>query len=129
MEDRIEASPLHIWTEHCRKGELAYQVCLDDDSAVFYPRVVSPGSGSRNLAWCVSGGCGTVYAATTVVVKDEPPYNVALVDLDEGFRMMSRIEGIAPEQVAIGMRVRVDFRSDTDAQPPYPVFLPKEGRQ
>lgn len=129
MEDRIEASPLHIWTEHCRKGELAYQVCTDDGSAVFYPRVVSPGTGSFNLEWRVSRGRGTVYAATTVFVKGDPPYNVALVDLDEGFRMMSRVEGVAPERVAIGMRVRVDFRSDADAQPPYPVFLSEEDEQ
>ena len=51
--------------------------------------------------------------------RDEDPANLALVDLDEGFRMMSRVEGVAPEDVAIGMRVRVRF--DDDA---VPVFEP-----
>lgn len=128
MQDEIEASPLHIWTEYCRRGELAYQICTDDGVPVFHPRVVSPRSGSRNLEWRVSSGRGAVYAATAVHVKGEPPYNVALVDLDDGFRMLSRVEGVAPENVAIGMRVRVSFRSDTEAQPPYPVFLPEEER-
>lgn len=75
--------------------------------AFFYPRVAEPVTGSRNLEWVEASGRGTVYAATIVRPKPpQAPYNVVLVDLEEGPRVMSRVEGIAPEAVRIGMAVR-----------------------
>jgi hypothetical protein len=112
-----------VFLEHCRKGELAYQVA-GDGRAFYYPRAVAPGSGSDALQWRVSKGLGTVYATTAVYSKDQPPHNVALIDLDEGFRMMSRVEDIDPLQVKIGMRVKVRIHPGDDKQPPYPVFAP-----
>lgn len=73
---------------------------------VFYPRVAEPGSGAADLEWVAASGRGTVYS--TSVVRQKPPtpnYNVALIDLAEGPRMMSRVVGIAPEDVRIGMAV------------------------
>jgi uncharacterized OB-fold protein len=61
-----------------------------------------------------------------VYYKNEPPLNVALIDVDEGFRMMSRVEGIDAMQVRIGMRVKVKFHPGDEKQPPYPVFTPAE---
>ena len=43
-------------------------------------------------------GRGVVYATTAVYRRDGEPYNVALVDLEEGFRMMSRVEGVPAER-------------------------------
>ena len=94
-------SPAATFAAHAERGELVYQVDAEGE-AVFYPRL-------GPYEWCVSEGRGTVYATTVVRPRDGEPYNVALVDLDEGFRMMSRVEGVAPEDVAIGMRVRVRF--------------------
>ena len=92
---------------------------------MFFPRVVAPRTGSPNLEWRVSKGLGTVHATTVVcVAKDQPPHNVALIDIDEGFRLMSRVEDIDPMQVKIGMRVRVKMHPGDDKQPPYPVFVP-----
>ncbi len=91
---RSTTSPLATYTAHCERGELAYQVCTDDGRAVFFPRVIAPGSGSPNLEWRTSKGLGTVYATTVVFNRDAPPHNVALIDIDEGFRMMSRVEDI-----------------------------------
>ncbi|MBX9812007.1 MAG: OB-fold domain-containing protein [Burkholderiales bacterium] len=124
MQDLKHSSPLNTYIEHCRKGELAYQVCRDDDAPVFFPRVVAPKTGSANLEWRVSRGFGTVYATTVVYYKNELPLNVALIDLDEGFRMMSRVENIDPMQVKIGMRVKVRMHPGDEKQPPYPVFDP-----
>ena len=73
---------------------------------MFYPRVLCPFTGSDELEWRVSKGLGTVYATTVVHPAEGKPFNVALVDCDEGFRLMSRVEDIAPEQVRIGQRVR-----------------------
>jgi len=127
MQSLTERSPLGTYLEHCRKGELAYQVCTDDGRAIFYPRFIAPNTGSGNLEWRISKGLGTVYSTTVVYYKNEPPLNVALIDLDEGYRMMSRVEGIDPMQVKIGMRVKVKMHPGDEKQPPYPVFTPVEG--
>lgn len=126
--DLQKQSPYGTYLDHIRKGELAYQVSADG-AAVFYPRVVAPGTGSPDLEWRVSKGLGTVYATTVVHSKNEAPYNVALIDLDEGFRMMSRVEGLDPMQVTIGMRVKVKMHPGDEKQLPYPVFLPAGGGQ
>jgi uncharacterized OB-fold protein len=75
---------------------------------VFYPRVICPHCAHDALVWVSSPGEGTVYSVTIVARKADQggPYNVVLVDLDEGVRMMSRVDGVAPEDVRIGMRVR-----------------------
>jgi uncharacterized OB-fold protein len=61
-----------------------------------------------------------------VYYKDEQPLNVALIDMDEGFRLMSRVEDIDPLQVKIGMRVKFRAHPGDQKQPPYPVFTPAE---
>ena len=122
--DLMKQSPYGTFLEHIRKGELAYQV--GDGKAVFYPRAYAPGSGG-SLEWRTSKGLGTAYATTVVYSKSEPPYNVALIDVDEGFRMMSRVEDVDPLQVRIGMRVKVKMLPGDDKQPPYPVFTPAGG--
>ena len=83
---------------------------------VFYPRVAAPGSGA-DLEWVDASGFGTVYAITVNRAK-EGSYNVALVTLDEGPRLMSRIEGV--ETVAIGTRVKA--RIVVVAETPVVVF-------
>jgi len=123
-EQQPSGSPHAIYAEYCRRGQLAYQVRLDDGAAVFHPRLVAPGSGGDRLQWRVSTGLGRVYAKTVLARKGEPPYNIVLVDLDEGFRIMSRVEGIEPTTVEIGMRVEVSFHPAEDGEPPYPVFVP-----
>jgi uncharacterized OB-fold protein len=128
VPDLTQQSPLGKYLEHCAKGELAYQVCKDDNTAFFYPRVAAPGSGSTNLEWRVSKGLGTVYATTATHYKGEAPLNIALIDVDEGFRLMSRVEGIAAMDVKIGMRVKVKILPGDDKQPPYPVFTPLEAK-
>ena len=127
MDELKKQSPLGAYIEHCKRGELAYQVCTDDGTPVFYPRVVAPKTASPNLEWRISKGLGTVYATTVVYTKDQPPHNVALIDVDEGFRMMSRVEDIAPTAVCIGMRVKFRVHRPGGEEPPMPVFAPAEG--
>jgi len=127
MQDLKQQSPYGVFLEHCKKGELAYQVSLDDGKAFFYPRVAAPATGSARIEWRVSKGLGTVYATTVVHTKNEPPLNVALIDVDEGFRMMSRVEDVDPMQVKIGMRVKVRMHPGDEKQPTYPVFVPAGG--
>ena len=126
MPDLMKQSPYGVFLEYCKKGELAYQVG-DDGKAFFYPRAVAPGTGSDKVEWRVSKGLGTVYTTTVVYTKDQPPHNVALIDIDEGFRMMSRVEDIDPLQVKIGMRVKAKMHPGDEKQTTYPVFTPAGG--
>ena len=83
---------------------------------VFYPRAVAPGTGARDLEWVEASGQGVVYSTTVVRKKPpEPSYNVALIDLTEGPRMMSRVEGIDPAAVAIGAAVKARI-TDQDGE-------------
>jgi uncharacterized protein len=127
--ERISQSPLAVYQQHLDRGELAYQWSAVANRAVFYPRVICPYTGSDRLEWRVSVGLGTVYATTVTHPREGAPYNVALIDIDEGFRMMSRVEEIDPADVRIGMRVKFRVHRPKSAQPQgddpaYPVFVP-----
>ena len=118
----LAESPLATYQRHLRAGQLAYQYSPDAGRAVFFPRLVCPFSGSSELQWRISQGYGTVHATTVVFPRDGEPYNVALIDVDEGFRMMSRVEGLAPQEVRIGMRVRVRIVPQAGEDAPLPLF-------
>jgi len=120
------ASPLATYIEHLNRGELGYQFSPTGNQAVFYPRVIAPLSGADDLEWRVSKGLGTVHATTVVHPQKGEPYNVCLIDVDEGFRIMSRVEEIAPPLVKIGMRVKFRVYRPGGEEDPYPVFTPVE---
>lgn len=89
-------------------GRFLIQHCGGCDRHIYYPREVCPHCGSDALQLVPPRGTGTVYATTTVRRKADAggDYNVALIDLVEGVRLMSRVEGLAPTDVAIGQRVK-----------------------
>jgi uncharacterized OB-fold protein len=119
-------SPLAAYIAHLERGELAYQFSPSANQALFYPRLIAPGTGAADLEWRVSKGVGTVYATTVVHPQQGAPENVALIDLDEGFRMMSRVEDIDPTAVRIGQRETFRVHPAEGDEPPYPVFTPAE---
>ena len=124
MFDKVTESPMAVYRRFLERGELAYQYSVDARAAIFYPRLVCPISGTDRLEWRVSDGFGTVHAVTVVHGQDRR-HNVVLVDLDDGFRLLSRVEGVDPDRVRIGMRVKVRIqRPEASAgdQAPYPVF-------
>ena len=127
----MEQSPLAVYQAHLERGELAYQWSAAAGRAVFYPRLVCPYSGSTALEWRVASGLGTVYATTVTHPVQGAPYNVALIDCDDGFRLMSRVEDIDPMAVRIGLRVRFRVHRPPGEkpgdEPAYPVFTPAEG--
>ena len=117
-------SPLATYLKYLDDGRLAYQVSGPDEVPVFFPRVVAPRTGRTDLAWRISRGDGTVYATTVVHYKGEAPLNVALIDMDEGFRLMSRVEDIGASDVKIGMRVKLRVLPADESRPACPVFTP-----
>lgn len=125
MQDQQD-SPLKTYIDHLERGQLAYQFSPAAGKPVFYPRLLCPFTGSDALEWRVSKGLGTVHATTVVHPAEGGPFNVALIECDEGFRLMSRVEDIAPQEVRIGQRVRFRVHRPGGDEPPCPVFVPAE---
>jgi len=102
-----DVRPDRDFQKFLREGRLMLQRSRDTGRHVFYPRVAEPVTGSLDLEWVAASGRGRVYSTT--VVRQKPPspdYNVAIIELDEGPRLMSRVDGVAPTEVCIGMPVR-----------------------
>ena len=116
--------PAEVYRRYLESGGLGFQRCAGCGAAVFYPRVLCPVCGESGLTWEISSGLGVVYATTAVYRREGDPYNVVLVDLEEGFRMMSRVEGVPAERVEVGARVTLRLEPTDDG--PIPVFVPRD---
>jgi uncharacterized OB-fold protein len=115
--------PDEIWRSALAEGRFLLQQCRECETCRFPAALVCASCGSPDLLWKEASGRGKVYSSTTVRER-EGSYNVTLVDLAEGARMMSRVEGIDPGVVHIGMTV--EARIDRDPEPMV-VFVPTEG--
>lgn len=110
------------WWQGVAEGRLLYQRCRNCNAAVFFPRILCNLCHNDSLDWCESRGNGTIYASTTV--RRAPaaefasclPYVVALVDLDEGFRMMSNVIGLE-DCPSIGAPAFLEFKRGLNHQP------------
>jgi uncharacterized protein len=106
--------------EGCKRHELRIQRCTACGHYQFYPRLYCDKCFSDDVEWITASGRATVYTFTIVhrppsdAFKGDLPYVVALVKLEEGPSMMTNIVGCPPEQVAIGMAVKVTFDDLTD---------------
>src|ERR1041384_5853129 len=106
--------------EACKRGELRLQKCAGCGHLRFPPSIVCPRCLSESSTWEQTSGRGTVY--TWIVVHrpqppaffEDAPYNVAIVELEEGPRLHARIVDCAPETIAIGMPVEVVFEKKND---------------
>jgi uncharacterized OB-fold protein len=111
--------------EACRRRELRMQQCRQCGTFRFRPRPICPVCLSETAEWVLLSGLGTIYTFGVVqsdlipAFRDDLPYVIALVDLDEGPRMTTRIVECLPEAVQIGMRVRVVFQDVGDFTLPY----------
>src|SRR5579872_4229394 len=105
-----------LYWEGIARGELRIQRCDACSRPVFYPRSICPRCFSDQLSWIAASGKGTIYAYTVVhqafgTFAGDVPFIVAIVELEEGVRMMTRIIGSPREQVTIGAPVRVTIES------------------
>ncbi|MFN2545727.1 MAG: Zn-ribbon domain-containing OB-fold protein [Actinomycetota bacterium] len=125
----LETQP--YW-DAAREGRLLIKRCRTCAEAFFYPRTYCPRCWSQDTEWQNSSGRGRVYTFTVVHQNDLPPFNqrvpyvVAIVELDEGVRLTSNIEGVDPDEVACDMPVQVAFREEhrDDEVVALPVFRP-----
>lgn len=116
--------PDKIYRDHLAAGRFELPRCLDCGKHHFYPRALCPHCASPRLEFQPASGKGVVYSTSVVRQKPEAggDYNVALIDLAEGPRLMSRVDGIAPTDVKIGMAVTA--RIITERDQPLLVFQP-----
>jgi uncharacterized OB-fold protein len=113
------ASPLsQPYWDGCARGELLFQRCGACGRPNFDPPLLCRWCGSRDLSWERSAGNGTVYSWTVVWRPQQPsfvvPYAPAIVDIDEGYQMLANIVGCDVEDLAVGMRVAVEFHPVSD---------------
>ena len=108
--------------EATRDGRYLVQWCLECDEPIFYPREFCPGCLGTQLEWRPASGAGTVYAVTVEhrpqdkANADFAPYAVALIDLEEGVRILSNVIGCEPDDVSVGMTVRVTWEPLEDGR-------------
>ena len=117
-----ESGPEAQYRAYLREGRFMLQRSRSTGRCVFYPRIAVPGTGETDLDWVEASGGATLYAITVNRAR-EGSYNIALVDLDEGPRMMTRLQGV--ETAPIGTRVRARIVEEDGA--PLVVFAPEEG--
>ena len=121
--DRVLPQPTpetqHFW-DGCKAGELRLQRCTDCKDAYFPPRPFCPKCGSRSVEVFKAAGRGFLYS---YVINHRPrpdlgtePHSIAVVQLDEGPRMMTNIVGCpqTPEALVLDMPLKVTFSKQSD---------------
>lgn len=102
--------------QSAERGELIYQVCAFCESVNVPPTEICADCQVGGLRWETSAGLGRLYSWTIVHRPVTPafdvPYAPAIVELDEGFRLVTNIIDIAPDDIVADMRVRVVFHED-----------------
>lgn len=108
-----------FWTA-AREGKLVLQTCGDCGHIRYPINHVCPACLSEVFEWRPLSGRGTVYSSIVFHQVYHPefaadvPYNVSLVQLEEGPRMFSNVLGVPPSEVKVGDRVQVTFDQVTD---------------
>jgi uncharacterized OB-fold protein len=115
---RIDEESRGYW-EALARHELYFQRCRDCGTSRLYPRTVCPACLSSATEWVRASGRGTIYTFTVTHqnqapgFREELPYVLAIVELEEGVRLMTNVVGCAPDAVRTGMPVEVVFEDVT----------------
>lgn len=116
-----------------RRGELRIQRCNACGKAYFFPRPFCPNCSSKDVAWFTASGKGKLYSYVinhrpAYGFQDYTPYVIAVVQLDEGPRMMTNITGVepTPEHLPIDLPVEVTWEKQNDTIT-LPIFRPIGG--
>ncbi len=120
--------------EAAREGRLVIQKCRSCGNAVFYPRLACPHCFSEDLDWVEASGRGRVYSYT-LVLNNPPtpfivdiPYVVAIIELEEGVRLLSNIVEADTDELRCEMPVEVTFEKVGDGEEfSLPKFRPRRG--
>ena len=120
------SGPDKIYQQGLAQGDFNIQHCRDCKSYIFFPRVACPECGSTDLTWEKASGKGAVYSMTTTRRKPDRggDFNLSIIELAEGPRLMSKVEGISPDEVKIGMDVvaKITTKTGGDEEEYFVVF-------
>lgn len=112
--------------------KLLLQRCGACGKVRHYPQPMCPACHSVEVAWDEASGRGVVHSWTVTHhpfhpgVRDDLPYTLATVDLEEGVRMNAQLREARPEQLRIGLPVRVAFETVKEGLT-LPYLVPREG--
>jgi len=125
-----QPGPIDQYLKYLAAGQFKLQRSRSSGKYYYYPRAFTLGMSSRDVEWVDVSGLGRVYSSTIVrrSAKHGGDFNIALVELDEGPRMLTRVLGISPDEVEIGMRVRARIEPpswEPAASHPLVVFYPE----
>lgn len=121
LEPPVTETTQPFW-DATREERLLVQWCDQCDAPIFFPREVCPTCLGSDLSWRDATGGATVYAVSVQhrpaypTMADRVPYAVALVDLDEGIRMMTNVVGCPPDDVSVGQRVELCWEPLSDGR-------------
>ncbi len=119
------AGEFYSW---CKRGELRFQRCTSCGAWRHVPRELCASCGSEEWEWTRSSGRGRVFTWTVVAramhpaFQDDVPYAPAVIELDEGVRLVSRV-ACPPDELRIDMPVEAVF-VDVTPEVTLPVFRP-----
>ncbi|MBF6616410.1 MAG: Zn-ribbon domain-containing OB-fold protein [Candidimonas sp.] len=111
---QLAPGPEATYLKGLAQGTWRIQRCTECSRHVFPPRQYCPACESAKLEWVAPRPTGTVYSTTVVRLDPQQPYNVALIDLTDGVRMMSSVTCPDPGDVYIGMPVRAEIEGSGD---------------
>jgi uncharacterized OB-fold protein len=129
-----EATPetREFW-EGAERGELRIQRCLACKKAYFFPRPFCPNCSSKDVEWFTASGKASLYSYVISYrpaygFQDYVPYVIAVVQLEEGPRMMTNVVGIEPkpENLPIDLPLEVSWEKQDD-NITLPLFRPAGG--
>ena len=111
--------------DYAARGELRIQRCEDCGHCFFYPRTACPMCSSERLEWMLCSGRATLHTylinnRPAVGFEEETPYAIAVVQLEEGPRMMTNVVGVpqTPEHLVLDMELEVVFDKHGDVTVP-----------
>ena len=101
------------WRQALSEGRFMLQRASGSGAFFFPPRTAEPGTGDLDWDWVEASGQATIYSVTLVHPRPpQRPYNVVLVDLAEGPRMLTRVESAEPVRIGMSVRARIDNSVD-----------------
>jgi len=113
----LETKP--FW-DGCKDGRFLIRHCNACGADHYYPRPFCPTCWSDDVAWKEASGRATLYTYSVVHVNDLPPfgervpYVAAIVELEEGPRVMTNVEGVEHDALQIGMPLVVEYKPISD---------------
>jgi uncharacterized OB-fold protein len=113
-DTNVRVGPQRHFLDAIAAGRFELPQCIACDTRHFPPAAMCPVCAGTAFRWRPASGRGVVHSATTVRRRADAggDYGVCLIDLDEGLRLMSCVDGVAPQDVRIGMPVVARLKPD-----------------